>query len=408
MLACLFSRQLDKYTQSPVLDWLESFALWAEDSGYAPRLIRGHVYRLMFSLEKSPPGPMDGTLKFSRKRLEELFFVDEDKKKLLFSATRRLFQRFLEGHASLLPEEPDRFSDLVEEYCHFLRDLRGCVPKTVKYHRSTVSRLLSQAISPNGSLEDLTPQAITRFIHQESTRQGRHSLQHTVSRLRSFLNFCYSHKKLSGKPAKIDMPRTYQGELPPRALSWDLIKKFLHSIARTDKGGWRDYSMMHLAACYGLRPSEIASLTLESIDWKAGTLRIAQSKTHSLLIFPLHRTTLRLLYRYVNQYRPQTGHSELFLRVRFPMGPFRAEAVGHAYKKRGRLSGLPLEKTSIYSLRHSFAMRLLGQGVGLKEIGDVMGHHVFESTLVYLRLQTEHLRDAALSLPTLPDERKKP
>jgi integrase/recombinase XerD len=47
---------------------------------------------------------------------------------------------------------------------------------------------------------------------------------------------------------------------------------------------------------------------------------------------------------------------------------------------------------SPYGLRHGFAMRLLERGVGIKAIGDLLGHRTFESTAVYLRLNTEALR----------------
>jgi site-specific recombinase XerD len=45
-------------------------------------------------------------------------------------------------------------------------------------------------------------------------------------------------------------------------------------------------------------------------------------------------------------------------------------------------------------------MRLLGRGVGIKTIGDLLGHRTLESTCVYLRLQTATLREVALPLPT--------
>jgi hypothetical protein len=35
------------------------------------------------------------------------------------------------------------------------------------------------------------------------------------------------------------------------------------------------------------------------------------------------------------------------------------------------------EKRTFHSLRHTFAMRLLARGVGMKAIGDVLGHHSF-------------------------------
>jgi site-specific recombinase XerD len=44
-------------------------------------------------------------------------------------------------------------------------------------------------------------------------------------------------------------------------------------------------------------------------------------------------------------------------------------------------------------------MRLLGRNVGVKAIGDLLGHRSLEATSIYLRLQTDALRDVALPLP---------
>lgn len=46
-------------------------------------------------------------------------------------------------------------------------------------------------------------------------------------------------------------------------------------------------------------------------------------------------------------------------------------------------------------------MRLLDRGVGVKVIGDLLGHHTLESTCVYLSLQTEALREVGLPVPSL-------
>lgn len=44
-------------------------------------------------------------------------------------------------------------------------------------------------------------------------------------------------------------------------------------------------------------------------------------------------------------------------------------------------------------------MRLLGRGVGVKTIGDLLGHQSLESTCVYLRIETDMLRTVALPVP---------
>ncbi len=52
--------------------------------------------------------------------------------------------------------------------------------------------------------------------------------------------------------------------------------------------------------------------------------------------------------------------------------------------------------------RHSFATWLMHQGVGIKAIGDALGHRGIASTSVYLRLNVDELRQVALPAPAAP------
>jgi len=65
----------------------------------------------------------------------------------------------------------------------------------------------------------------------------------------------------------------------------------------------------------------------------------------------------------------------LFLRAGCPYIPLERTAVGDIFRKRMREAGLPDCAKHVYRLRHTFAMRLLRRGVGMKAIGDVLGHH---------------------------------
>jgi integrase len=152
-------------------------------------------------------------------------------------------------------------------------------------------------------------------------------------------------------------------------------------------------------AYYGLRASEIAALRLDAIDWHSATVRITQRKTRSDLMLPLAPATLTLLRGYLKHERGTCALPYLFLRVRRPTGPLQHYAVCDIFSKRAALSGLDLDGYASYSLRHSFAMRLLGRNVGVKAIGDLLGHRSLEATCVYLRLDTTALRSVGLPLP---------
>lgn len=155
-------------------------------------------------------------------------------------------------------------------------------------------------------------------------------------------------------------------------------------------------------AHYGLRPSEVNALRVDSIDWGAAVLHVVQRKTQSDLLLPFMPQTMRILRNYLAHDRSAQGmtHPELFLRVRCPTGPMLSPAIGNIFEKRVRLAKLPMGGHHVYRLRHTFAMRLLKQGVGVKAIGDLLGHRCLESTCVYLRLDIDMLRGVALEVPT--------
>jgi integrase len=238
-------------------------------------------------------------------------------------------------------------------------------------------------------------------LEKKSAGITRHSLKNVIAQLRAFLRYAYTKDLVPQRLDFIDSPRTYRDELPPRALPWPLVKKLLRSVNRSSKSGWRDLVMLHLMAYYGLRPSEVAALRIDSIDWDARTCRVEQRKTRTDLVLPLFDSTIAMLRRYLRRHRPQGVCPELFLRAISPMHALRRTGVSDVFYTRAAKSGLPLDGYCAYSLRHSFAMRLFQQGVGVKAIGDLLGHRSLEATCVYLRLNIAALRTVALPVPRL-------
>jgi integrase/recombinase XerD len=397
MLKELFPKQHTRYADSPAAPWLQSFAAWIVEEGYAHNSARGHVRRLRQVLERaSSPIPPDSS--FTSDELTALFTGHGQN--VPFQATERAFSRLLRFQERLVENKKfSQFDELMCDYRTHLTELRGLTEATVSQHFGTISRFLIEALPPGSSLDSLSPQAVEAFVVADGQRVKRQTLQHIVARMRSFLRFCYDEKVISHRLDTIDMPRTYRGELPPRALPWKHVLGLLQSIDRSGMSGCRDHAMLYLMAHYGLRPSEVASLSVDSIDWTSHTLRVEQSKTRSTLVLPLSDEAVRVLKRYLRSGRPTNTRPGLFLSRRSPIVQIKHYAVGDVYKKRARESGLPLEGTSSYCLRHSFAMRLLTRGVGVKIIGDLLGHRTLESTCVYLRLQTDALRAVALPVP---------
>lgn len=397
MFEQLFPKFHQRYESSPFRDLLEQFAQSLIDAGYGQDRTREHVRRLRQSLELAGL-PLPAT--FCPSDLEHIFATSPQNAH--FAATRGALLRFLEDHGHWQPDVDIRLhANILYAYGDHLCAVRGLSPPTVAQHISTVEAFLKETLPVTGlTVKDITREQIERHVVATGKRITRQSLQHWVARLRSFLRFCHMQGLLAARLDAIDTPRVYRGELPPRAIPWVTVQELLQSIDRGQSTGSRDYAILYLMAHYGLRPCEVVSLRLDSIDWQANTLRVEQRKTRSVLLLPLADQTLRVLKSYLDSGRPASTRTDLFLRARAPAGAIKHTAVCDLYQSRVARSGLAaLQGTSAYCLRHSFAMRLLERGVGIKAIGDVLGHRGLESTCVYLRLQLDALRDVALPVP---------
>lgn len=398
MLKVLFPRFFDRYESSRCGAELAAFARWLQGAGYVRAVMRRHVYRLRRVLEASAPLQC-GQQTMTEAQLREAFALVPCSQR--HASTERVYRHFLLAEGRLEKTEPTgHVGRLQARYRQYLQDVRGLAPATIAQHLETIDAFLASSLGSAGDLSTLASEHVETFVQAVSRQVRRQTLQHKVARLRAFLRYCADRGETSRGLDRIDTPRTYRGELPPRALSWDLIEKLLASIDRSDNLGRRDHAILHLMACYGLRASEIASLTLDAVNWKTGALRVDQCKTRSTLMLPLAEQTLRILEQYLAN-RPSCDRTiVLFPTARSPIGRMTNWGICEVFARRARESGLPLEGVSSYALRHSFAMRLLRRGVGVKTIGDLLGHHCLESTCVYLRIETDMLRTVALPVPT--------
>ena len=402
MLQALFRRSGPQYERSRFACEMRQFCEWLQQTGYSKDNIRGHLYRLFKVLIRSrqfKPDEVRSGAGLHREFGRHCTCVERSQ---YFRGTERAYCRFLQSQRRLQEEgrPADPLSALVHRYRQYLQDVRGFAETTSIQHMHTVSEFLKMAVRPGQRVGMLTREHVERYLIKRSKGLTRQTMQHVVAHLRAFLRYGIARRLVRSGLDVIDTPRTYRDELPPRALPWPIVNRLLRSVDKSSRAGWRDFMILHLMAYYGLRASEVSALRVDSIDWDSSTCRVEQRKTQSDLTLPLSKQTVALLRRYLRNTRSASDPPQLFLRARRPSGGLRHYAVCDIFYKRATQSGLPLEGYSSYSLRHSFAMRLLQRGVGVKAIGDILGHRSLEATCVYLRLDTTALRSVALPLPT--------
>ena len=378
----------------PVLD---DFVQWLGSQGYAagtignylktlPQIVRWFRRRRITTLEQLTQQKLQLARDHYRPKQEDASWV-------VNALKRYLTEQHLVPEGNLPPPHPVEVE--IDRFAAYLRETRGVAEATVTGHSGHLRAFLRH-LRFNGKpavLKRVRPRQIQAFLRMSARTNNRFSMQHIVATLRAYLQERHARGVIP-KPLylQIDTPRVYRGERLPRAWPWPHVQAFLQSIDRSDPFGRRDFTLLYLAAAYGLRNGELVGLTLDDIDWRSRVLRIRQTKTRQTLRLPLTDEAAHVLIDYLRNARPKSTLRHLFLRMRAPFVPLQPASVHDVLEHRLHCSGLNLPIAGTQVLRHSFATRLLRQGVSIKAIGDTLGHRDIESTSVYLRLDVDELR----------------
>ena len=225
------------------------------------------------------------------------------------------------------------------------------------------------------------------------------SVRVLTTSLRSFLRFLQLEGRV--KPALVAaVPSLPTWERSPacQTLSRKQVADLLRSFDRSTPLGRRDYAMTLCMTELGLRLSEVAQLSLEDLDWRKGTLRLAKNKTRRERLLPLPSRLGRALANYLHRGRPSVAQKRIFLRQHFHCRtPLGTRQIRYAIQKAYARAGLPV--TRIHLLRHSFATNLHQQGASVKALADLLGHKSLESTTLYTRVNLRQLRLVAMAWP---------
>lgn len=411
MLTTLFQRTFHKYLALPLLGAIANdFDDWLLAQGYAVNS-RAHAIEMFPHIDKD----------LRRRRIEHVTRLTHSTLRLCWrvlirrfaakAGTVRVLERYLETRGLLNGDDKtaprSEIDVLMTAYSDYLQQIRGCARETIRDHVRAAKYFLSYLGKRSCRLQAITSGDLEEYIKKARKRRSRRGLQSEVSALRSFLRFlAVKGKTPAGLDSQIDTPRVYRLEQLPRSLPWETVRAFLQSIDRTTDKGLRDYTMFLLIATYGLRVSETVALTLEDIRWRSNQIRIFQRKTSATLELPLTNEVATALFKYLKQVPPRPPYRQIFFRMTAPIGPLNPTAVTSAFRAWSRRSGLDIPFQGAHCIRHSYAANLLKNGTSLKTIGDILGHRCAESTVVYLRLATDDLRDVALPVPTKPKHKE--
>ncbi len=170
------------------------------------------------------------------------------------------------------------------------------------------------------------------------------------------------------------------------------------SCDRATVAGKRDFAIVTMLVRLGMRRGEIAALTLDDIDWRAGEI-VVRGKGARFERLPLPADVGEAIAVYLRDARPPGfAGREVFLRIKAPRRPLTAGGVTQVVVSASKRAGLG--EVTAHRLRHTAATELLRQGAPLHEIGELLRHRSVLTTAIYAKVDRDRLRELARPWPT--------
>lgn len=143
-----------------------------------------------------------------------------------------------------------------------------------------------------------------------------------------------------------------------------------------------------LATIYscGLRVSEACNLKLSDIDFANRSIRIIDEKRGTFRTVLLSKGLSKLFFKYIDEYKPGT-----YLIEGKNGGKYSTRSIQEIFNKAARYAGIT-KKTTVGTLRHSFAVHLLDNGTDIRIIQELLGHRHLSTTLIYTYINPPSVR----------------
>ncbi len=274
--------------------------------------------------------------------------------------------------------------------------------KTRSDLRAPIRHLFWYAEEHGKSPHTLDDEAVMMFIIDEIPRTNGGSTGRTLRCVKYVTEYLKENGNthITHDYRKLTLKNDKRMIIP--SFSEEEIKSMSEAIDTSTPLGKRDYAIILMAYCTGLRGADLLLIKLADIDWKKERVSVVQSKTHTPVVAALNGATLNAIADYILEARPECDVPEVFVTTR---RPFRALAcnLGQMIDKYCEKAGVKkIHFRAFHSLRRAFETVMVSNGVPIEIASQMMGHRGISEDKPYITHDKEKVAFVALGFDDVP------
>jgi integrase/recombinase XerD len=279
--------------------------------------------------------------------------------------------------------------EIIQEFVIALASERKSSKNTLGAYRTDLQQLLSFLVKRHTTTwATVTSKDISEFaLDLRERHYAPTSIARKVAALKSFFHYLQSNHQIDLDPSEdIQAPRV-EKDLP-HALSPDEVEQLFAVVQAASGAGQRDLAMLHTIYSTGMRVTELVSLNVAHVDLARGHVR-CNGHNHKERVLPLSLPAQNALSSYMDGYRQfllrESQEPALFLNHHGQ----RLTRQGFWLIIKGYARAASIENITPHTLRHSFALDMLGRGMELRSVQELLGHANISTTHVYKQLRRQ-------------------
>ena len=388
--------------QGPAAAFIRPFASWVSEQGYAFAPLRQRVRIAAGFSRWLAENALCLRAIGSRQCAQYLQRHGQERDRVALSQFLKFLRRQGVTRAEkVLPVRLTPAEQCAQRFERYLREERQLSAATQLNYVPFIREFLIDRFG-NGVLKlaSLRARDVTGFVQRRASHLHRKRAKLLTAGLRSFLRYArYRGEIRADLTAAVPTVANWSMPAIPRGIAPDQVRQLLRQVDRSTAVGRRDYAILLLLARLGLRASEVVTLELEDIDWKAGSLSVC-GKGGRRSQLPLPQEVGDAIVAYLRRGRPRHSSRRVFLTARAPTRGFLGPSAISCVVRHALMSaGIDAPTRGAHQFRHGLATEMLRRGASLSEIGELLGHRSPETTKIYTKVDLEGLRTLALPWP---------
>lgn len=224
-----------------------------------------------------------------------------------------------------------------------------------------------------------------------------------LAAIRAYFDYmCYKTYRLEDNPCELVESPTFKRKLPVFLTEEECVA--LLSVIRraADKNAARDYLIIALFMCCGLRIDELVGINLGDVrpyteGGQDGLQLVVTGKGSKQRTIYLPELCVDAYFAYIDRRIEPTEPQEKALFISQKGQRLSHRAIERMVKKYFAKANLDTARLSPHKLRHTAATNMLNANTDIRVIQQALGHETLQTTQIYTHVSNASLRDAFMN-----------